>query len=362
MDVIEPTRPGRTRKRFLLQRGLYTLRYEQAEDSLFPPGIYVSSAEPTIEFIWPPGTTTNALHRPGTGMVVRAEQPGVLVIDVVASVYQGSTDAEIRFEGLNEDADVELSTPNAKTTVAQTKPYNALIKGHLASIGDVTSEGNDWLAGPDAPSRIEAIAITLRGLPANAMLVYGARTARQPLNQGIKLAEAGHWVGSKGRGEPLVALRLELRYTGMPTHQLSGEAMFLGSVPRPFEGLAIDLQGLSGREPLIGLKLDLVPIPVEMRAAFAKRAEDARQVRPVSSPPMQAARPAPAPVAHLPRTASDGVDLPSSVKVTKAPPRPASQQPPPQSRQSLPPPAVAAAAAGNQPEQLKAKRVRVFRA
>lgn len=360
MDGSEPARPGRTRKRFVLQRGLYTLRYEQAEDSLFPPSIYVSSPEEQIEFIWPPGTTANALHRPGTGMVVKAEQSGVLVIDVVASVYHGSTDAEIRFEGLNEDADVELSAPGSRITVTQTTPRNAIIRGHLASIGDVTSEGSDWLAGPDAPSRIEAVAMRLRELPPNASLVYGARTSRHPQGQPIKLAESGQWVGSKGRGEPIVALRMELRFTGVPTHQLSGEAMFLGAVPRPFEGLVVDLQGVSGREPLIGLKLDLIPIPAEMQASLVKRAAQAQAVRPPVTEPTP-----PIAAKAEPRLAVAGnergtVSLPAHVKITQAPVRPA-----PSAKESPPPPApprpvaanAAAPAAGERP-----KRVRVFRA
>ncbi len=68
-------------------------------------------------------------------------------------------------------------------------------------------------------------------------------------------AAAGTFVGSRGRGRPLIGLRL--RMGGYPNRgaELAVDAMFLGSPIVQKQGAEVELVGPFGVDPLVGLRV-----------------------------------------------------------------------------------------------------------
>ena len=129
---------------------------------------------------------------------------------------------------------------------------------HVARKGDVGSAGGGWVGGPGAPSVIEGIALHWNAPP-------GLELEYQVLASGAEdrwsaWVAAGVYAGTRGRGLPIVGLRVRIAGNSSKRFRLLGEAIFLGLPPVVEAGDRLDLTGCAGVDPLVGLRLDLLPV------------------------------------------------------------------------------------------------------
>ena len=128
--------------------------------------------------------------------------------------------------------------------------------GHIAGIGDVHANANEWLAGPTAPSRIEGISIEWPTKPEGVDIRYSVKTA-QPVNISGRIVDLGAFAGTRGRAMPLTNVMLELSGPDASLYQFSVEGLFLGAPAMRVSGERVVLSGPTGREPLVGLRVAL---------------------------------------------------------------------------------------------------------
>lgn len=256
----------------LVARGLHVLRYEARGDGHDHPVAVVLPAtgfEHTIQVISAPGGVQGRLDRPGAAVLIRAEDHGQIKIGVKRKGSAGSLDAAFRLEsvGLLADGDQDSAAPadaakprlRAVPTEAPAHPKapaDAVFLAHVSRRGDVAVKANEWAGGPDAPARIEAL----------TLLGFG----REGLNAEIQIlgARQGDWspwagegvfVGTKGRSEPLVGVRLRLTGDQAPLFIVRAEALFLGSPILVKRGREVECVSESGRDPLVGLRFEIGP-------------------------------------------------------------------------------------------------------
>jgi hypothetical protein len=127
------------------------------------------------------------------------------------------------------------------------------VLGHVAGIGDVSVNANEWIAGPTAPSRIEGISIQWPTKPRDLDIRYAIKTAGQT---GVaKMVDLETFAGTRGRALPVTGIVIEL--SGLATNNLEvvAEAVFLSAPILRAIGQRVVLTGPTGREPLVGLRL-----------------------------------------------------------------------------------------------------------
>jgi hypothetical protein len=240
-----------------INRGLFLVRYAAAEDQAQPPKVMVApdaTSNKDISFLLHPDHNEAVLWQPETCLVVRALAAGKLEVQVVPLQEGGSVAATVRIEPLNQGKAIQAPR-KARRDIAQISG-DFRILGHVSGLGDVLVKANEWLAGPSAPSRIEGISIQWPEKPQNLEIHYAVKTAKPQTNSGRKVG-LGTFAGTRGKAMPIVGLMLELSGTGTADYQLSAEAIFLGAPATRITGKRIIASGPTGREPLVGLKLNL---------------------------------------------------------------------------------------------------------
>jgi hypothetical protein len=158
------------------------------------------------------------------------------------------------------------------------------ILGHVAGFGDAIVRAGEWIAGPDAPARIEGLAIDWSDKPADVDLCYSVKLARPHAASG-RTTRLGDYAGTRGRALPIVAVRLELTGPGAAGFQLFGEATFLGAPLMRVTGRRLAIAGPTGREPLVGFRLRLG------EAGSAVQPENATMARTHTTGPVRVFRP-----------------------------------------------------------------------
>ena len=257
----------------LISRGLYVLRYEAGGASHNHPVAMVRPAagfEGIIQVISAPGGVEGRLERPGAAILVRAEDNGKIKIGVRRSDSNGSLDAAFRLKSVgvlsDDDRDpsstsVIANSPRPLSQIAIAQSANgsegALFLAHVSRHGDVSVRANEWAGGPDAPGRIEGLAILglgREGLRAEAQVLAGSRDATWSDWIG-----GGVFAGTRGRHQPLVGVRLRL--TGDQAHHfiIHAEALFLGSPIITTRGRDVECVSQTGRDPLVGFRFEICP-------------------------------------------------------------------------------------------------------
>jgi hypothetical protein len=241
-----------------VDKGLFLVRYAAAQDAAHPPKVSLSpeaSSDAEIIFFLHPDHREAVLWQPGSCLVVRAEAPSRLVVDVAPAHDRGSANATIRIEPLTQGE----APPSMARTSAAADLSDFRIQGHVASIGDVTVDADQWLAGPSKPSRIEGISIAWPSKPDDLDIRYSVKTARAHAVSG-RVVELGSFAGTRGKGLPVVGVMIEVSGRGGSNFELVAEAIFLGSPTVRISGKRVVAQGPTGREPLVGLRLRLQPL------------------------------------------------------------------------------------------------------
>jgi hypothetical protein len=260
-----------------VDRGLFLVEYESADDGAFPPEVAVAAApghEGRVDIITHPDGDGRTLWRPDTALVVRALEPAVLRVTVQPSRPSGSRTAAVKIvpigQGAQQGAALDLD--------------QVQLLGHVAGIGDVRVALGEWIGGPHAPSRIEGLALQWPQLPQGLELRYAVKAGGGQMPAG-KMAVSGEYVGTRGRALPLTGLMVELSGPRSRDHELAVDAIFLSQPAMRANGKRLVLSGPTGREPLVGLRLALQPVaaqalPAASEPARAEPAPAIEQTRP----------------------------------------------------------------------------------
>jgi hypothetical protein len=241
-----------------VDRGIFLVRYASANDEPMPPKITVSpdqTSNQNISLVLHPDHNEAVLWQPGSCLVVQALEPGTLSIDVTPIQKNGSAAATIQIEPLTQ-GEAFSGLPSSAKDHSSCNFDDFRVLGHVASIGDVVVNANQWLAGPSAPSRIEGIAIEWPGKPHDLVLRYSVKTAKPQAVSG-RVFEPGSFAGTRGKALPIVGLMLEMSGPGASDIKFTAEAIFLGAPAMRMTGTRVTASGPTGREPLVGLRLGI---------------------------------------------------------------------------------------------------------
>jgi hypothetical protein len=244
-----------------LGKGLFCVRYEEAEDQVAPPQVVVkpvSGHERNVELLLHPDAHDSTLWGPGSSLVVRTSSAAKLQVEVVPQRPNGSRAASVRVEPLTQGAAPRSGyIGRAESDFNfETAAFDGLrVLGHVAGIGDVSVNANEWIAGPTAPARIEGITIFWPKRPRNLDVRYAVKTAAQTTT--AKMVELDTFVGTRGRALPITGIVIELSGSGASTAQIIAEAAFLSAPILRAVGSRVVLTGPTGREPLVGLRLTI---------------------------------------------------------------------------------------------------------
>jgi hypothetical protein len=271
-------------------RGLYLLRYVSAPADKSCPSIAVNQHPNNrdITLIAAPGGSDTYLEAPGDCMVVRADAPGSLSLVAAADGLNTNIDAEIRLERIIGATQPERAAqrPAAKQAQLQDDPGTISILAHVSRRGDVIVEPGEWICGPDLPLPIEGVEIRWPQQPHGVELAYSAVSGR--IGQ-KRAASAGEFAGTRGRAAPLTGLEMSLTCKAGSEYELAAEALFLGAAIVSQRGRKLSFTGPSGREPLVGLRLDLVKVQSKLlpraEPAAASEKRPPRKVRVYRSAP-----------------------------------------------------------------------------
>ncbi|MCW2275449.1 hypothetical protein GJ654_13460 [Rhodoblastus acidophilus] len=149
---------------------------------------------------------------------------------------------------------------------------------HVSRKGDVGATGGGWIGGPGSPAVIEGVTLHWNA-PAGEKLEYQALAAGAA-GRWSEWTPAGAFAGTRGRSLPLVGLRVRIA-GGAGRFRLQGEAIFLGLPAVVDSGESLEFSSYAGVDPLVGLRLQLVPV-----------ASAATNERPADSPGPEMKKPA----------------------------------------------------------------------
>ena len=255
-----------------LGKGLFCIQYKDAEDQASPPRVVVKAAsghERSVELLLHPDANDSILWGPGSSLVVRTSAAAKLQVEVVSLRPNGSRAASICVEPLTQGEPRTGYMASAGWDFdTQTAALDGLrLLGHVAGIGDVAVNANEWIAGPTAPSRIEGISIQWPNKPGDIDIRYAVKTAAQT---GVaRMVGLDTFAGTRGRALPITGIVIELSGQGVAATEVIAEAVFLSAPILRAVGQRVVLTGPTGREPLVGLRLAIQRTGVSVSRAPA---------------------------------------------------------------------------------------------
>jgi hypothetical protein len=274
-------------------RGLFVIRYVSADDEFEPPIVSFAlepSQNQSAEFLLHPDAKDSVLWQPGSSLIMRAIRPVKIRVEVAPRRQAGSIAANVKVERLTQGEPVDV--PSGSDASAPAFDFTGLrLLGHVAGLGDVFVGPNEWIAGPTAPSRIEGIAIEWPNKPPQLDIRYSVKLG-QPQATPSRMMDIGSYAGTRGRAMPMTGVVFELSGAVSSDYQLCVEAAFLGSPTMRVIGKRVVLSGPTGREPLVGLRVNL-------EKANADR-DISRATRPSPPPPSTARQTGEPPAAAKP--------------------------------------------------------------
>ncbi|MGY4161494.1 hypothetical protein ACVINW_007336 [Bradyrhizobium sp. USDA 4461] len=282
-----------------LARGLFLVRYNGADDKMSPPVVRVYADRASLNncsIISGPDAVNGTLFAPESALVVSVARPSRLIVEVTAGRIGGSTAANIKIEPLTQgqqqaaqpasqpfDAFEPEFEPEFAPQAGAGGQGDLRLLAHVAGLGDVTVGPNTWIAGPSAPARIEGISLEWPNKPRDLSLQYAVKFAR-PQRGDNQFVPLGTFAGTRGRALAITGFSLEAAGPSVDRYIISAETIFLGAPALRATGNRIVVSGPSGREPLVGFKLNLE----ERRVQAAPLApQQPRRVEPIDPAPRQ---------------------------------------------------------------------------
>lgn len=244
--------------------GLYVLRYVGSKDVRSAPLAFVQPAigsTSQIGIIGVPGVRLGELGAPGASAVIVAVAPGSLEIRLAA--FQGSQNLDARFSlELLGTAEAQHSTPaldRATSMVGyrgEQRPQRAEVSldlvAHVSRRGDVRADEDGWVAGPRAPSAIEAIQVNVYGCDVGLSAQFRNIESRASWSSWLA---PGAMIGVPKKACALTGIRLKLVGSEADRYVLMGEGLFLGSSKISTKGSEIEFVAPGELDPMVGLKL-----------------------------------------------------------------------------------------------------------
>lgn len=249
--------------------GLFVLRYVSSPDGLDAPEISVSVPHGSgITIIDASDSFSRRgetiLGMPGDGVVLRSAREDAVLITVLSTGARGRRQAHVGLERITNAARPAIHGRGLAPALGANPGDGLEILAHVAHRGDVTVKAGDWICGPQFPMAIEGIALNWRNVPHGLDIVTSACLNQRGRTQ-LAPAPSGSFIGSRGRAAPLVGLSFALTGPLASRYALSCEALFLGAAIVSRTGSTVDLTGPTGHEPLVGLRLSLLPaVPVAL--------------------------------------------------------------------------------------------------
>ncbi|MBR0898215.1 hypothetical protein JQ616_24920 [Bradyrhizobium tropiciagri] len=248
-----------------------------------------------------PDAANGTLFAPESALVVSVARPSRLIVEVTAGRVGGSTAANIKIEPLTqgqlpqgqqahgqpaaqpasqpfEDFDPEFEPEFAPQAGASGQSDLKLL-AHVAGLGDVTVGPNTWIAGPAAPARIEGISLEWPNKPRDLNLQYAVKFAR-PQRGDNQFVPLGTFAGTRGRALAITGFSLEATGPSVDRYTISAETIFLGAPALRVTGNRIVVSGPSGREPLVGFKLNLEERRVQAAPLAPQQPRRVEQINP----------------------------------------------------------------------------------
>jgi hypothetical protein len=147
--------------------------------------------------------------------------------------------------------------PINEPEIAKTFDFTGLrLMGHVAGRGDIFVNLNEWIAGPSAPSRVEGVSLEWPNKPPRFDIRYSVKVGQSGALS-AQMMDMGSFAGSRGRAIPLTGVAFELSGEASSDYRLCVEAGFLASPIMRETGKRVVLSGPTGREPLVGLRMNL---------------------------------------------------------------------------------------------------------
>jgi hypothetical protein len=198
-------------------------------------------------------------------LVVRIFAPTRLIVEVIPRSPGGSVAARVQSAQLSTDP-LGLAWSDEITPV-DLSSFRLL--GHLAGRGDTLVGLGEWLGGPMAPTRLEGISIEWPGRPLNFKLRHAVRVGATGEPKVTDFVEVGVYSGTRGRALPLVGASFELFGPAASGYEITAVALFLGSPQMRVTGQRVVVSGPTGREPLVGLQLQIAAPKAALQPAAA---------------------------------------------------------------------------------------------
>ena len=251
--------PNSQMQKVAFRPGLCVLRYHQAGTHKSPPVINLESPRDRtdLQTLPEPGATPWQLDRIGQCMVLAVTKPCNAILHITPRDVVTPKEVVVKLEYLTSDAAPQAADDAVRPAdIASKEEPRLRLFGHVSRIGDCKAEAGEWIAGPTRPLPIEGLqASFLDG--AQDLQLHIAASAN-----GAKLSEAhaqemGNFVGSRGCNRPLTGVRLELVGARAAAFRLDVEAMFFGAPLLSRQGRVVNLHGPSGREALLGLRVNI---------------------------------------------------------------------------------------------------------
>jgi hypothetical protein len=234
--------------------GLFIVRYVSADDAFEPPIVTFTldpSREQDAEFFLHPDAHEPILWQPGSSLIMRTVRPVKMQVEVTPRRQAGSIAANVKVERLTQ------GEPINEPEIAKTFDFTGLrLMGHVAGRGDIFVNLNEWIAGPSAPSRVEGISLEWPNKPLHFDIRYSVKFGRSGALS-AQMMDMGSFAGSRGRAIPLTGVAFELSGEASSDYRLCVEAGFLASPIIREIGKRVVLSGPTGREPLVGLRMNL---------------------------------------------------------------------------------------------------------
>ena len=272
-------------------RGMFALRYVATAVSGVSPRVIVSvdpDNSDNVRMLFSPGSTPGVLRQPGDLCVITAERDSTVLITTLGNGGELPDAVTLQIDRLDREmsafasrpAQSMLTAPNAENKGYATPAERVIplrIAAHIERRGDVFVAGGDWLEGNNGAARIEGFSVQWPRRPANVDISYGCALLGLGRMPDVVV---GEYVGTRMQARAINGVSFRLVGEDADAYALIVEARFsdgthIGPTPAP-----VDLKGPTGREHLIGLRLQLSEVgthgqraPVARAAGNSGRAE-----------------------------------------------------------------------------------------
>lgn len=239
-------------------RGIFILRYVSSKGGLEAPLVSVETAGPGVELLSPSDAGAH-LVAPGDGLVVHAAQDSFINFSLNSLKPNGSRDAELVLERISTTVrQAERTKTNGNVHRVAPESREIEILAHVARRGDVIVPAGKWICGPELPMVIEGLEIRWPGKP-DGIDILSRATINARGHHTLPGKRTGAFQGTRGRAAPITTLILSLTGIRADEFSLACDALFLGQSVMSVSGASCALTGATGYEPLVGLRLSILP-------------------------------------------------------------------------------------------------------